>query len=91
VGSFGDTVFKIGMTRRLEPMDRVHELGDASVPFSFDVHAMIWSEDAPTLENALHRHFHYRRLNLVNERKEFFAVRSMRSFRPFTSCMVRFR
>jgi hypothetical protein len=74
VGAFGDTVFKIGMTRRLEPMDRVHELGDASVPFSFDVHAMIWSEDAPTLENALHRHFHYRRLNLVNERKEFFAV-----------------
>jgi Sec-independent protein translocase protein TatA len=74
VGSFGDTIFKIGMTRRLEPMDRVRELGDASVPFSFDVHAMIWCEDAPTLENALHRHFHYRRLNLVNDRKEFFAV-----------------
>lgn len=74
VGSFGDKVFKIGMTRRLEPMDRVHELGDASVPFAFDVHAMIWSEDAPTLENALHRHFHYRRLNAVNERKEFFQI-----------------
>lgn len=74
VGSFGDRVFKIGMTRRLEPMDRVHELGDASVPFAFDVHAMIWSEDAPALENSLHRHFHYRRLNLVNERKEFFEI-----------------
>jgi hypothetical protein len=74
IGSFGERVFKIGMTRRLEPMDRVHELGDASVPFAFDVHAIIWSEDAPALENALHRHFHYRRLNLVNERKEFFEI-----------------
>lgn len=50
IGSFGDNVFKIGMTRRLEPMDRIKELGDASVPFSFDVHAMIYSEDAPALE-----------------------------------------
>ncbi|XXR56030.1 GIY-YIG nuclease family protein [Sorangium sp. So ce385] len=50
------------------------ELGDASVPFEFDVHAMIWSEDAPALENALHREFHYRRANLINERKEFFHV-----------------
>lgn len=75
VGSFGEDVFKIGMTRRLEPMERVHELGDASVPFSFDVHAMIYSEDAPGLENAFHRHFASRRLNLVNQRKEYFQVR----------------
>ncbi|UFP95639.1 DUF4041 domain-containing protein [Gloeobacter morelensis] len=74
VGSFGDRVFKIGMTRRLEPMERVNELGDASVPFPFDVHAMIYSTDAPTLENQLHKHFSQRRLNLVNERKEFFQV-----------------
>ncbi|RAZ67277.1 DUF4041 domain-containing protein [Planococcus maitriensis] len=74
IGSFGEDVYKIGMTRRLEPMDRVKELGDASVPFTFDVHAMIFSEDAPTLENALHKAFHQRRLNKVNERKEFFRV-----------------
>ena len=74
VGSFGDEVFKIGMTRRLEPADRIRELGDASVPFPFDVHAMIYSEDAPELEAALHRAFENRRVNLVNLRKEFFAV-----------------
>ena len=74
VGSFGDTVFKIGMTRRLDPMDRVYELGDASVPFPFDVHAMIYSEDAPKLEALLHRNFDHRRVNLVNMRKEFFLV-----------------
>ncbi len=74
IGSFGENVFKIGMTRRLEPMDRVKELGDASVPFTFDVHGMIFSEDAPTLENALHKAFSERRLNKVNERKEFFRV-----------------
>ena len=74
IGSFGENVFKIGMTRRLEPMDRVKELGDASVPFTFDVHGMIFSEDAPTLENALHKAFTERRLNKVNERKEFFRV-----------------
>jgi len=74
IGSFGDKVFKIGMTRRLEPMDRVRELGDASVPFHFDVHALIPSEDAPTLENKLHRHFHDRRVNMVNHRREFFHV-----------------
>jgi hypothetical protein len=62
------------MTRRLDPMDRVKELGDASVPFPFDVHAIIYSEDAPALENKLHRLFHQRRINLVNERKEFFRV-----------------
>jgi hypothetical protein len=74
VGSFGDGVFKIGMTRRLEPMDRVHELGDASVPFAFDVHAMVFSEDAPTLECSFHERFEPQRVNLVNARKEFFAV-----------------
>ena len=74
IGSFGADVYKIGMTRRLEPMDRVKELGDASVPFPFDVHAMIRTSDAPALENALHRHFDQRRLNLENQRKEFFRV-----------------
>lgn len=74
IGVFGENVYKIGMTRRLEPMDRVKELGDASVPFPFDVHAMIYSEDAPALENALHKVFHKRRLNLVNLRREFFSV-----------------
>ena len=74
VGSFGENIYKIGMTRRLEPMGRVKELGDASVPFPFDVHAMIRTSDAPSLENALHRHFERRRLNLENERKEFFRI-----------------
>ena len=74
VGSFGDNVYKIGMTRRLEPMDRVKELGDASVPFSFDVHAMIWSEDAPALERDLHRRFALNQVNKVNHRKEFFKA-----------------
>ena len=74
IGSFGEGVYKIGMTRRAEPMDRVVELGDASVPFPFDVHAMIWTEDAPGLETALHHAFKDRRLNAVNGRKEFFRV-----------------
>lgn len=74
VGSFGDDVFKIGMTRRLEPLDRVKELGDASVPFSFDVHAMIYSDDAPALERELHRQFSDHQINRVNPRKEFFRV-----------------
>ncbi len=74
VGSFGEDVFKIGLTRRLEPMDRVRELGDASVPFEFDVHAMILSADAPALEHALHRHFLASQMNKVNPRKEFFRV-----------------
>ena len=74
IGSFGENVYKIGMTRRLDPIDRVIELGDASVPFRFDVHAMIFSQDAPELEKRLHKHFHHRRLNKVNERKEFFKV-----------------
>lgn len=74
IGSFGHDVYKIGMTRRLEPMDRVRELGDASVPFTFDVHALVYSEDAPALEAELHRHFDKYRLNMVNNRKEFFRV-----------------
>lgn len=74
IGSFGHDVFKIGMTRRLEPMDRVRELGDASVPFTFDVHALVYSDDAPALESELHRHFDKYRLNMVNNRKEFFRV-----------------
>ncbi len=74
VGSFGDDVFKIGLTRRLEPFDRVRELGDASVPFEFDVHAMIPSQDAPALEFALHKQFLGKQVNKVNPRKEFFRV-----------------
>lgn len=74
VGSFGEGVYKIGMTRRLEPLDRVHELGDASVPFPFDVHMMIKCDDAPALENALHRAIHKSRMNKVNLRKEFFRA-----------------
>jgi hypothetical protein len=74
IGSFGEDVFKVGMTRRLEPLDRIRELGDASVPFAFDVHAMIWSEDAPALEYSLHRHFVNGQVNKVNPRKEFFKV-----------------
>lgn len=74
IGSLGGNVYKVGMTRRLEPLDRVRELGDASVPFSFDVHAMIWSEDAPGLERALHRDFVRAQVNKVNPRKEFFRI-----------------
>ncbi|PAV28079.1 ATPase [Virgibacillus profundi] len=74
IGSFGEDIFKIGMTRRLEPTERVKELGDASVPFTYDIHAMIFSNDAPTLETALHQEFSDQRVNLVNMRKEFFNV-----------------
>ena len=74
IGAFGENVYKIGMTRRLDPMDRVDELGDASVPFDFDVHAMIFSDDAPKLEAALHKAFASRKLNFVNQRREFFNV-----------------
>ena len=74
IGSFGNDVYKIGMTRRLEPLDRVRELGDASVPFPFDVHAMIYSEDAPTLETELHKIFASNQVNKVNPRKEFFRL-----------------
>lgn len=74
IGSFGEQVFKVGMTRRLEPMDRVKELGNASVPFEFDVHAMISCDDAPALENALHTELNKYRMNKVNLRREFFKV-----------------
>lgn len=74
IGAFGENVYKIGMTRRLDPMDRIDELGDASVPFDFDVHAMIFCDDAPKLEAALHNAFAERKLNFVNQRREFFNV-----------------
>jgi hypothetical protein len=74
IGAFGENVYKIGMTRRLDPMERVDELGDASVPFDFDVHAMIFSDNAPKLEAALHNAFADRKLNFVNQRREFFRV-----------------
>lgn len=74
IGAFGEGVFKIGMTRRLEPMDRVDELGDASVPFRFDVHVLVFSDNAPALEAKLHSHFSAGRLNKVNGRKEFFRA-----------------
>lgn len=74
IGAFGENVYKIGMTRRLDPQDRIDELGDASVPFNFDVHAMIFSDDAPALENALHKAFEDKKLNMVNTRREFFNV-----------------
>lgn len=74
IGSFGEDVFKVGMTRRLEPQDRVNELGDASVPFPFDVHSFIFSEDAVSLETALHKELNAKRVNKVNLRKEFFRV-----------------
>ena len=72
IGSFGERMVKIGFTRRVEPLDRVRELGDASVPFRFDVHAMIFSDDAVGLESALHREFAAQRVNLVNAHREFF-------------------
>ncbi|WP_026885410.1 DUF4041 domain-containing protein [Clostridium beijerinckii] len=74
VGSFGEDVYKIGMTRRLDPLDRVKELGDASVPFTFDVHSMIFSDDAPKLETELHKIFNKNQVNKVNPKKEFFKV-----------------
>lgn len=74
IGSFGEDMVKIGLTRRLEPLDRIRELGDASVPFGFDVHAMIFHDDAPALERSLHKHFLTSQVNKVNPRKEFFRV-----------------
>ena len=74
IGSFGKNIFKIGMTRRLDPTERVNELGDASVPFKFDIHALIFSEDAPALESALHKAFESKKLNKINQRREFFNV-----------------
>lgn len=74
IGSFGENIYIIGMTRRLDPQDRVDELGDASVPFNFDIHAMIFCENAPSLEAALHNAFEHKKLNLINQRREFFNV-----------------
>ncbi|WP_330442225.1 DUF4041 domain-containing protein [Flavobacterium sp. C4GT6] len=72
IGSFGENIYKIGMTRRLEPSDRVRELGDASVPFQFDIHAMIYSDEARTLEYELHQAFAEKKVNMLNYRREFF-------------------
>ena len=74
IGAFGENVYKVGMTRRLDPLDRVKELGDASVPFPFDVHAVIESDDAPGLETELHKALAIKQMNKVNPRKEFFKV-----------------
>lgn len=74
IGSFGEDVYKIGLTRRMNPQERVDELGDASVPFRLDVHALVFSEDAVALETALHHKFEHKRVNMVNSRKEFFRV-----------------
>jgi hypothetical protein len=74
IGSFGENVYKFGMTRRLEPQDRIDELGNASVPFDFDVHGLIFTENAPELENKLHKYFNDKRINLVHLRREFFNV-----------------
>jgi hypothetical protein len=74
VGAFGDDVVKIGLTRRLDPMERVRELGDASVPFRYDVHALFFSDDAVGIEQELHRRLANRRINRVNPRREFFRA-----------------
>lgn len=74
IGSFGNDVFKVGMTRRLEPQERINELGDASVPFPFDVHSFIFSQDAVSLENNMHKQLFNNRMNKINNRKEFFKV-----------------
>ena len=74
IGAFGEGVYKVGMTRRLEPLDRIDELSDASVPFRFDLHAMIFSDNAPALEGKIHQAFEKNRINKINSRKEFFRV-----------------
>ncbi len=83
IGSFGEKVVKIGMTRRMEPMERVYELGSASVPFPFDVHAMIYTDNAPDLETALHQKFEPHRINLANARKEFYRGIEMEEVEAF--------
>ncbi|HEO6954007.1 TPA: DUF4041 domain-containing protein, partial [Streptococcus agalactiae] len=74
IGAFGEDVYKIGVTRRLDPMERIRELGSASVPFQFDVHALIFSEEAFSLEKELHNRFEKNKINKVNGRKEYFKV-----------------
>ena len=97
LGSFGDKMFKIGMTRRIDPQDRVDELGSASVPFKFDVHSFIFSEDAVSLESELHKRLNDRRVNKINMRKEFFncsieelekLVLEIEPTAPFTTTML---
>jgi multidrug efflux pump subunit AcrA (membrane-fusion protein) len=93
IGSFGERVVKIGMTRRMEPMERVYELGSASVPFPFDVHAMIFTDNAPDLENALHQQFESHRINLANPRKEFYRgieLDEIESFVHARGCSAQF-
>jgi len=74
IGSFGENIYKFGMTRRLDPQDRIDELGNASVPFDFDVHGLIYTDNAPELENKLHKHLNDKRINLIHLRREFFNV-----------------
>ncbi|WP_298880483.1 DUF4041 domain-containing protein [uncultured Polaribacter sp.] len=74
IGAFGKDIYKIGMTRRLEPIERVYELSGASVPFKYDIHGMVYSENAPALENKLHKKFNKQRVNKANNRKEFFNI-----------------
>lgn len=74
IGAFGENIYKIGMTRRLEPIERVYELSGASVPFKYDIHGMVYSENAPALENELHKKFTKQRVNKANNRKEFFNI-----------------
>ena len=74
IGSFGEEVLKVGLTRRLDPEERIQELSDASVPFKFDIHAIIFSADAVSLEKQLHQELEIHRVNKVNARKEFFRV-----------------
>jgi hypothetical protein len=74
IGSFGEKMVKIGMTRRLDPLDRIKELSDASVPFNFDVHALHFSKDAVGIETAMHEQLAERRVNIVNQRREFFRA-----------------
>jgi predicted nucleic acid-binding Zn-ribbon protein len=92
IGSFGEDIYKIGMTRRLDPLDRVRELSGASVPFSFDVHGLIYSENAPDLESKLHKNFKDKRVNLINGRKEFFKINlnEIANFLSTINCNVQF-
>ena len=83
IGSFGNRIYKIGLTRRLEPLERIAELGDASVPFPFDVHAMLYSDDAPALEGALQQLVDAKRVNLVNPRREFYEGVSLDEIEAF--------
>lgn len=91
IGSFGKDIYKIGMTRRLDPIDRIRELSNASVPFPYDVHAMIFSEDAPSLEAKLHNIFDDLKVNKINGRKEFFRVKLSEIEKVITECGINFK